>query len=121
MNLDPRSFLAGVERLAQQAFDDIDRVLPEVQMMVGALDYEVSRASALFEPVNAEKFRVAKGFLRGDRLKVLWHRQSSFAARPDREAFSLAMALLAVTEDSVLNLVDAIPVFTRWRDGCFLG
>ncbi len=112
--------LTSVDRIVRQAFDDIEEVLPEVLTMVGALDYEVRRTAALFEPVEAETFRVAQGFLAGNHLKVLWHHQSSFAARPDSEAFSVAIALLAITEESLLRLVDAIPVFTRWRDGAFL-
>jgi len=120
MNLDPESIIASIERVARQALDEIDEVLPEVQMMVGALDYEVSRATALFEPMDRETFRVAKGFLRGNNTNVVWHRQSSYAARPDAEAFSVAIALLALTEDSVLRLVDAIAVFARWRDGFYL-
>jgi hypothetical protein len=120
MNKEGESFLANVERIARQALDDIDEVLPEVQTLVGALDYEVGRAAALFEPVDGETFRVAKGFLRGDHLKVLWHHQSSYAVRPDSEAFAVAIALLAITEESLLRLVDAIPVFTKWRTGVFL-
>jgi hypothetical protein len=120
MELDPAFFLARIESIVAQAFADIDEVLPEVLGMVGALDYEGSRASALFEPLDAETFQVARGFLAGDRARVIWHRQSSYAARPDSEAFSVAIELLALTEEGVLRLVDAIPVFTRWRDGLFL-
>lgn len=120
VNLDPDSFLRGVEKLAQQALHNIDEVLPEVQTMVGALDYEVARAAALFEPVDPETFRVAGGFLQGTRTNVVWHHQSSFAARPDSEAFSVAIALLAIADEGVLRLVDAIPVFAKWRDGLYL-
>jgi hypothetical protein len=118
--MEHEGLLAAVERIARKTFDDIEDVLPEVQTLVGALDYEAARESALFEPLDSETFRVARGFLGGDHLKVVWHRQSSFAARPDAEAFAVAIALLAITEDSLLRLVDAIPVFTRWRDGLFL-
>ncbi|HXH22304.1 MAG TPA: hypothetical protein VNN10_09750 [Dehalococcoidia bacterium] len=120
MMRDPDRLIDEAERLARRVFDDIEEVLPEVLVMVGALDYEASRSSALFEPIDRETFRVAKGFLRGASTNVVWHRQSSFAARPDSEAFSVAIALLALTEDSVLRLVDAIPVFTKWRDGFYL-
>jgi hypothetical protein len=120
VNIDPRRLVEGLELLVQQTFDDIDQVLPEVQMLVGALDYEGSIARALFEPRDAETFEVARGFLSGERVRVIWHRQSSFATRPDAEAFSVAIALMAVAEEGVLNLVDAIPVFARWRDGTYL-
>jgi hypothetical protein len=120
MAADSDRFIAAVERLVQQFFDDIEEVLPEVLLMVGAIDYEVSRAAALFEPIDRETYRVAKDFLRGSSTNVIWHRQSSFAARPDSEAFSVAIALLALTEDSILRLVDAIPIFTRWREGFYL-
>jgi hypothetical protein len=120
MRFDPESLIAEVEDLARQVFADIEDVLPEVQTMVGALDYETSRARALFEPIDAETFRVAQNFLRGDQTSVGWHRQSSYAVRPDDEAFSVAIALLALTEEGVLHLVDAIPVFAKWRDGRFL-
>ncbi len=120
VELNPEALILSVEQLARQTFDDIEEVLPDVRMLVGGLDYETARASALFEPMDTETFRVAGGFLLGEKLRVIWHRQSSYAARPDAEAFSVAIALLAITEDSVLKLVDAIPIFTRWRDGRFL-
>jgi hypothetical protein len=118
--METERLLDSVARIVSQTLEDIDEVLPQVQMMVGALDFEGTRASALFEPVDRETFRVAKGFLGGDHLRVIWHRQSSYAMRPDSEAFSVTIALLAITEDSLLRLVDAIPVFTKWRDGLFL-
>jgi hypothetical protein len=117
---EPDSLIDQAERLARRAFDNIDEVLPDVLLLVGAIDYEADRSSALFEPIDRETYRVAGGFLQGLRTNVVWHRQSQFAARPDGEAFSVAIALLALTEDSVLRLVDAIPVFTKWRDGFFL-
>lgn len=120
MDREGPGLLDAVERIARQTIEDIEDVLPEVLEMVGALDYESSRESALFEPLDRETFRVARGFLGGDHLKVKWHRQSSFATRPDAEAFAVAIALLAITDDSLLRLVDAIPVFARWRDGLFL-
>jgi hypothetical protein len=120
MMRDPDRLIDEAERLARQAFDDIDEVLPEVLLMVGAIDYESGRSLALFEPIDRETFRVAGGFLRGPSTSVAWHSQSEFAARPDGEAFSVAIALLALTEDSVLRLVDAIPIFTKWRDGFYL-
>lgn len=120
MNTDADSFIAAVERLARQVFEDIDHVLPEVLMLVGAIDYDAGRSSALFEPMDRETFEVARGFLRGDHMKVTWHHQSSFAMRPDSEAFAVAIELLAITEDSILRLVDAIPIFVKWRDGLFL-
>ncbi|HEY7268490.1 MAG TPA: hypothetical protein VH951_01565 [Dehalococcoidia bacterium] len=118
--METERLIDSAEQIARRMFDDIDDVMPEVQMLVGALDYEDRRASALFEPVDGETFRVATGFLNGDHLRVIWHRQSSYAMRPDAEAFALTIALLAITEDSLLRLVDAIPVFAKWRDGLFL-
>lgn len=120
MSRDSDALIAAAERIARRALDDIEDALPEVLVLVGALDYETGRAAALFEPLDRETFRVASGFLRGDRMRVVWHAQSSYAARPNAEAFAVAIELLAASDEGVLRLVDAIPIFVKWRDGRFL-
>jgi hypothetical protein len=84
-------FFAEVEGLASGADDDITDVLPQVHQLIAAIDYAIGLTRApLFEPTESNSYRLADGFLRGgDDVRVLWHPQSSFAARPDEEPYSM--------------------------------
>jgi hypothetical protein len=92
--------------------------------LVGAIDYTtLSTSSPLFEPVDEHTFRVSPDFLKdADSVGICWQRRSSLAVRPDSEAFTVAIALLALAgDDQRLHEVDAIRVFVNWRDGALWG
>ena len=118
--------LSEVASIVSRHDEDIDELFPQVWLFIGAVDYTDGRRgpgaeAPLFEPLDENTFRVATGFKAlGERARALWHRQSSFATRPDSEATAVAAALLALTEDGGLRTIDAIRVYVRWRDSEFL-